>query len=561
MIILLSMVGNAIVKKNFIYNFAIGWLFTSLVLAFTAYFAPIFSREIVFIIILLSFIIFRKNQVSYIKTILLYFKSNFKILLFFYFFCYFLLLDKSIFFLKFLDNNLLHHGLAIELLTADYFGYLKFPHHYPVKLGPFHLLSNSTLAVLNLLSIQPNMHLILEAKLIVTSIFFSSFLYLINKKINNPLKVSIVSLSIFLFFYSEIKLNYDIGSNYLFFIFATITISIFHDNSLEKKEKIYLFLIFLIIQFHSKAPIGYIFIPVGMYIFIKNIEISKKFSFWLVSLISLIVVLNLYLIPKHGWIKHQAIYKIAFTSKTSLVSFVKFEPPFFEKSIEKRIINKINNHYLQSSLHTNIADLISSYAKSAGGKVDSEIVAKKLLFSFLVVLFFLIKFYLPLFYINNVSGYNIFRKEFNILLFSSILGWFFVRNSSGYHLSHQSYIYFYISLYSFIYLLYFILDKKISYKFIILFFIYGIFNFFLTGEKDFSFKSSYYQEVKLEKNLFDKNVENCLDPKFKRFIPNYTKLSYLAMSYSVKLYCLEEKQLFYYGEYFLHKFNSPPSNQ
>lgn len=560
MIILLSMVGNAIVKKSFIYNFAIGWLFTSLVLTFTAYFVPIFSREIVFIIILLSFIIFRKNQVSYIKSILLYFKSNFKILLFFYFFCYFLLLDKSIFFLKFLDNNLLHHAIAIELLTADYFGHIKFPHHYPLILGPYHLLSNSTLAVLNLFSIKPNMHLILETKLIVTCIFFSSFLYFINKKINNPLKISLVSLSILLFFYSEIKLNYDVGSNYLFFIFAVITILIFHDNSLEKKEKMYLLLIFLIIQFHTKAPIGYIFIPVGIYIFITNLKISRSFSFWLVSLVSLIVVINLFLIPKHGWIKHQSEYKIAFTSKSSLISFAKFEPPFFEKSIERRIINKINDHYLQSDLYNNFNNLITSYAKSDGGKVDAKIVATQLLFSSLVVLFFLIKFYFPLFYINNLSGYNIFRKEFNILLISSILGWFFVRNSSGYWLSHQAYIYFYVSLYTFVYLLYFVLDKKISYKFIFIFFVYGIFNFLLTSEKDLSYKNSYYQKVKQEKSLFDKNIENCQDPKFKRFIPNYTKLSSLAMSYSTKLYCNEEDPLFYYGEYHLHVLKKPPTD-
>lgn len=207
---------------------------------FCAYFFKRNSIDINYFI----FFNYKKNQILYLKTIILYSKNNFKILLFFYFFSYFLLIDKSIFFLKFLDNNLLHHGLAIELLTADYFGYIKFPHHYPVKLGPYHLLSNSTLAVLNLFSIKPNMHLILETKLIVTCIFFSSFLYLINKKIKNLFKVCIFSLSIFLFFYSEIKLNYDIGSNYLFFIFATLTILIFHDNSLEKKKKFIYFFFF-----------------------------------------------------------------------------------------------------------------------------------------------------------------------------------------------------------------------------------------------------------------------------------------------------------------------------
>ena len=553
-VFLMSIVGNAIIKKNFFYNFAIGWLFTSLVLAFTAYFIPNYSRELVIIIIALSFLVIREEQIKYIKHTLNYFNSNYKIIILFFVFSYILFFDKSIFLVTIIYNKLLHHGLAFEILTADYFGNIKFPHHYPVELGPFHLLSNSTLAVLNIFSINPNLHLLMETKLIVTCIIFSSFIFAINKRINNPFKIFLVTVAIYLFFYSEIKLNYDIGSNYLFFIFAIITIYIFHDDALSLDQKMYLMLIFLIIQFHSKAPIGYIFIPVGFYIFIKNLHSTKKISFWLVSLLSLIVVANIFLMPKgNGWLKAQTEYKLSFTSKTGIVSYVKFEPPFFEGSIEKRLINKINNLYLDSDFYNAFTDVVTKYAGSEGGKVEASIFTSKVVYSFLIVLFFLLKFYVPLFYINHIPNYNIFKKEFNILLITSILGWFFVRNSSGYNLSHQSYVYFYISLYSFTYILYYFLNKKISYKFILFFLIYGIFNFALTSEKNLSFKNSYYQNVKKEKNLFNKKLENCEDKKFERFIPDYTTLTSLAMSYGVRMYCVQKKQKFQYDEYYLHK--------
>ena len=553
-VIILSIVGKTIINKNFIYNFAFGWLFISLVLAFSSYIIPNYTRELIFFIILITFFIKPNEQLENIRSNLLYLKNNFSDLIFFFIFSYFLFIEESIFFVKFLANNVLHHGLAIEMLTADYFGPMKYPNHYPLMIGAFHLLSNSTLAALNVFSINPNLHLMLETKLIVTCIFLTSFLISIFSIVKNKFTICIITLVFFLFFFSEIKLNYEVGSNYLFLIFALLTIQIFHDNNLKYNEKSYLILLLLIIQFHTKAPIGYIFIPIGIYVFFKNIKIIKKKSFWLISLVSLIVVLNLILIPKgNGWLKAQTEYKIVFTQKQSLVSFVKYEPPFYEESLELRIIDFANSLYLKSNIFKKFTEKLTSYSKSEGGKTDARLITSRFLFTFLIVLFFLIKFYFPLIYINNKKNFNIYYKEFNIFLITTVAGWIFVRNSSGFNLTHQSYIYFYVSMYAFPYMTYYFLLKSVKFKYLFIFFIYGILNYSLITNHNHNLKASYYSIAKIEHHLFEKQVENCNDKKFSKFIPNYSNLSSIALSKGSKLFCKEIEQKFDYGEYLLHR--------
>ena len=553
-IIILSIVGKMIINKNFIYNFAFGWLFISLILAFSSYFIPNYTRVLILSIILLSFFIKPNEQLENIKSIFLYLKNHYSNLIFFFLFSYFLFIEESIFLVKFLDNNVLHHGLAIEMLTADYFGPMMFPNHYPNILGAFHLLSNSTLATLNVFSINPNLHLMMETKLIVTCIFLSSFLISIFSIIKNKFTICITTLAFFLFFFSEIKLNYEVGSNYLFLIFALLTIQIFHDNKLKYDEKSYLILLLLVIQFHTKAPIGYIFIPVGIYFFFKNIKIIKKKSFWLISLVSLIVVVNLILIPKgNGWLKAQTDYKIVFTQTQSLASFVKYEPPFYEDSLERRVIDYANSLYLKTSIYEKFTEKLTSYSKSIGGKTDAHLITSRFFYSFLIVLFFLIKFYFPLIYINNKKNFNIYYKEFNIFLITTIAGWFFVRNSSGFNLSHQSYIYFYVSMYAFPYMTYYFLLRSVKFRYIFIFLIYGILNYSLITDHNLNLKDSYYLTAKLEHHLFEKQVENCDDKKFAKFIPDYDHLSSIALSKGNKLFCQQMEQKFNYSEYLLHR--------
>ena len=62
----LSLVGNFFIKKNFIYNFAFGWLTLSILISFTAYFIPNLTREIIVLFIILSFVLNYSLQINYL---------------------------------------------------------------------------------------------------------------------------------------------------------------------------------------------------------------------------------------------------------------------------------------------------------------------------------------------------------------------------------------------------------------------------------------------------------------------------------------------------------------
>ena len=157
------------------------------------------------------------------------------------------------------------------MLSADYFGVIKFPNHYPNSIGPYHLLSNASLASLNIFSINPNLHLILETKMLLMVICFSNFLFFVSNKIKSKNKIFFVTLIIYFIFYSEVKYNYTIGSNYLFFIFSIFLVQIIFDENLNYNEKIYLIVLVFIFLIHSKLTIGYIFFPILFFVCFKNI--------------------------------------------------------------------------------------------------------------------------------------------------------------------------------------------------------------------------------------------------------------------------------------------------
>jgi len=555
--ILLSCVGNFFIRKNFFYNFTFGWLFASLILCITGYFYPNYSREIIFILILFSIFFQLEIQKKYLKNI--YFKiSNNKKFLIFLIISYIIFIDKSIFFYEFINNNTIHHGMSLELLTADYSGTLKYPHHYPFSIGPYHLLSNSTLASLNIFSIMPNMHLILETKFFIIIFYFSYFIYVnVNKKIN--LKVIFFSILIYLCFLGEINLNYDFGSMYLFFVLSIVLLLIIFENNYDKSERIALFTCCLIFLINNKATIGYIYIPVLFYIFFKNKFLFRKVYILILLLITFLIHVNIILMPKNNFLKASSEFHfVSPFNNQSIMSFSRFITPFVD-GIENKFIDSLNHKYLNSDTYVNLNKLLKKHAKSDGGKVDAELFSEKIFKSSLIIFFILIKFYIILFYLNNKLYKNSFQKEINIILFTSILGWLIVRNQSYYSMNLQSNIYFAISLLSFFYLLKYVLVTKTNKFLILILLIYGVANFYFSNP-NYLFNESYYAKSKKYHYLVTADIENCLDKKFDIFKPNnFTILSSIILSKGIKLYCpdfrtVEKLKRFeVFDEYFRHR--------
>lgn len=533
--ILLSCLGNFFFKKNFFYNFTFGWLFASLILCISGYFYPNFSRQIILILISFSILLQFKDQKKYLKNIYFLIFKNKKFLIFFLFF-YIIFIDKSIFFYEFFSNNTVHHGMALELLTADYSGHLKFPHHYPFAIGPYHLLSNSSLASLNILSIKPNMHLIMETKFFITIFYFSYFVYVnSNKKINS--KILISSVVVCLFFQGELNINYDYGSMYLFIILSSVLMIIIFENKYNENDKIILFVCCVIFLINNKVTTGYIYFPVLLYFFLKYKFLFKQFNVLILLILTFLVSINIILMPKNNYLKATSEFHFVTPfNKQSIMSYSRYDSPF-EAGVENKIINSLNNKYLDSDIYNKFDSYLNILAKSKGGKVDAELFAKKIFKSSLIILFVIIKFYMIIFYLNNKHYKNNFTKEINIILISSIIGWLIVRNQSYFSVAWQSNIYFVISLLAFFYLFKLVLVSKFRNFLIVLLFSYGVINFYYSNP-NYSFEKSYFAQSKKYHSLISADIENCLDAKFDIFKPNnFTFLSSIVLSKGKKLYC------------------------
>lgn len=555
--ILLSCIGNFFIRKNFFYNFTFGWLFASLILCITGYFYPNYSREIIFILILFSIFSQLETQKNYLKNI--YFQiSNNKKFLIFLIISYIIFIDKSIFFYEFINNNTIHHGMSLELLTADYSGSLKYPHHYPFSIGPYHLLSNSTLASLNIFSIMPNMHLITETKFFIIIFYFSYFIYVNSKKKIN-FKIIFSTTLVSLCFLGEINMNYDFGSMYLFFVLTIVLLTIIFENQYDKTERIALFVCCLIFLINNKATIGYIYFPILFYLFLKNKFLFKRVHILILLLLTFLIHLNIILMPKNNFLKAASEFHfVSPFNNQSIMSFSRYLSPFVD-GVEIKIIDNLNEKYLASDTYDKFKEKLKNLANSEGGKVDAELFSKKIFKSSLIIFFVILKFYVILFYLNNKLYKNKFKNEINIILVTSIIGWLLVRNQSYYSVNWQSNIYFAISLFTFFYLLKYVLVTKTNKFLILILLIYGVANFYFSNP-NYLFNESYYAKSKKYHYLVKADIENCLDKKFDIFKPNnFTILSSIILSKGTKLYCpdfrtVEKLKRFeVFDEYFRHR--------
>ena len=88
--LLLSIVGNFFIKKNFVYNFLFGWIFVSIIICLTSYFIPNMTRLIIFFIIFITYLAKRIEQNNYLNSIKISFKKIFSQYLIFFIFSYIL---------------------------------------------------------------------------------------------------------------------------------------------------------------------------------------------------------------------------------------------------------------------------------------------------------------------------------------------------------------------------------------------------------------------------------------------------------------------------------------
>ena len=475
--------GRVLVKNDIFVSVLAGATTAGCILSFTVRFVPLYTREILFIMVLvglIKFIVDYKNNNLTIEYDLKILPVIIIVGIFFRIFHYQNWIIES--------HDILYFSPSIEMLNANYFGNIRVPYYYPYELSSNHLLPAGFVSSIGFLNMKPNLLYFLEIRYIAAILFIANVLFQIYEKKNIKLWVYCLGVYFLFFIYGE-EISYNLAVSSFVYVFLLFQIFL---SSFKKGREIEL-LFFSILLIAAKAPIFYIAVALSFYLWFKN----KNIRFSPLTIFSGLIVF------------------------LSLVSIAIIPPP--SEPVSFSIINPFNKDSLLSfaaikgwTVSDNFKLLIEPYIDITGfgrnmGMI--EIIKGKLMsIIFLAILigYLIIKYYLP-FYFLNKKHKNIEYNLFFIYMLVSLIGWLIVRN--GGLLMHQAHAYLLASIVSFLFILMYSSKKTMLYIIVPIgsFFLYGHNPTYISSKavyedkKDINGKFMRYADIDTTVNNLEKN--------------------------------------------------------
>jgi len=475
--------GRVLVKNDIFTSFLAGAVTAGCILSFTVRFAPIYTREILFVLVLFGLIKliidYRNNKftIEYDLKIL-------PVIIIIGFF--FRILHYQNWIIE--SHDVLYFSPSIEMLNANYFGNIRVPYYYPYEFASTHLLTPAFISSIGFLNTSPNLLYCLEIRYIMSILFLSNILLHIYKKKKINSWVYCIGVYFLLFIFGE-EISYNLTVSSFVYVFLIFQIFLY---SIEKgKEKELLF--FSIMLIAAKGPIFYIAAILSFYLWFNN----KNIRFSSLTIFSAVIVF------------------------LSLLFMIIIPPP--DEATTFSIINPLNKSDLISftgiqgwTMPDNFKLLIDPYINIVGFGSNFgiiEILRKKyisIIFLGLLFGYIIIKYYLPIFYfykINKKIQFNIFY----IYMIVSLVGWLIVRN--GGLLMHQAHAYLLASIVSFLFILMYSSKKTMLYIIVPIgsFFLYGHNPTYISSKavyedkKDINGKFMRYADIDTTVNNLEKN--------------------------------------------------------
>jgi len=455
--------GRVLVKNDIFASFLAGAVTAGCMLSFTVRFVPLYTREILSVLVLIGLI---KLFIDY-KDNNIIIEYNLKILpviiivgFFFRIFHYQNWIIES--------HDILYFSPSIEMLNANYFGNIRVPYYYPYELASNHLVPASFISSIGFLNMKPNLLYMLEIRYLISTLFISNILFQIYQ--NKKIKLWIYCIGVYFLFCiygEELSANIGISS----FVYVFILFQIFLSSINKRKEMELLFFSILLIA--AKTPIFYIATVLSFYLWIKykNIRFSPLTIF-----AGSIVLLSL-------------IFAVIIPPPDEPTSFSIVFP--FNRGDWSSFLS-IKNWSLQDNFTKLIVPHINMTGFGTGGEIVLSQILKErfvsILFMGMLFTYILIKYYLPFYYLSKKYKNNHYNVFF-IYMSVSLIGWLIVRN--GGLLDHQIHAYRLASIVSFIFILYYCSSKSILYA------ILPIGLFFLIGHNPtYLFAKSDYEDRK-----------------------------------------------------------------
>ena len=144
--------GRVLVRNDIFVSLLAGVTTAGCILSFTVRFVPIYTREILFIMVLvglIKFIVDYKNNNLAIEYDLKILPVIIIVGIFFRIFHYQNWIIES--------HDILYFSPSIEMLNANYFGNIRVPYYFPYELASNHLLPAGFLSSIGFLNMKPNL--------------------------------------------------------------------------------------------------------------------------------------------------------------------------------------------------------------------------------------------------------------------------------------------------------------------------------------------------------------------------------------------------------------------
>jgi hypothetical protein len=423
-IILTGLLGRSVTSNSYASSILAGLCILGTILAITAWFTPLYSRQIVFI----AFMIGLKNLPQNLGKSLPVPKECLEVLVFT---AFFLVIFRHFSFHDYFYNNHdpAYWGFTFELLRADYFGPTKVPTFYPDSFSPTHILPQTALVPLLAFSKSPGLASIIEAKYLISAIFFGGFFHRLSKEI--PIEKAILILGAMLMFVVyESELGYNLLISSYFYTFLLIEILIL---CLSKKPNEIELLFFSLILIIARGPIFYVASVMTIY----YLYVFRKFRY------NLIIILT-----------SSAVFGVVIT----WASF----PSALDRVCQDLTFNFMNPFDINQlitltgirawALPDTIVGLLLKYSEDIyfprlTDNPNSPDAYRAIISILPFMFYYIIKYYLPvawaLWFLNRSGSLSVTQriKLRGIAVYAaiSLVGWLFIRN--GWQVAHQTHNY------------------------------------------------------------------------------------------------------------------------
>ncbi len=313
-IILLAPIGLVFfrnLKLGFGLRTFISILIPSLIIGITSRFIPLYTRELILIISILSALrlfTLKPSQNLFLQNLALY-KEKALINLVAIIFFAFLLLELNPLFYSFEAHDTHIFGPAIELFNADYFGNLRNPIYYPLELSSYHTLPGLFAATATFLNPDIALVELIQSKYVLLIIFCSSIfssIFFISRSRFFYLICLMLTLYFFraTFYYSLSISSYLYAITLLFIGRASLS------NSIQKYDSQTLYFCLFASLMAMKAPIFYAALPALFFITIMNPRLIKSRSVLMINALVFFNLLLFAIIPPSPTIDAATTYSI-----------------------------------------------------------------------------------------------------------------------------------------------------------------------------------------------------------------------------------------------------------